>query len=396
MTLAIERLSKRYGDERALDDVSLSVDAGELVGLLGPSGCGKTTLVQTIAGHVSPTAGSVLLRGEDVTNRPPERRRVGVVFQQSTLFPHMTVGENVAYGLEATGMSHDTCEDRVEEYLDLVGLDSRHGAYPAELSGGQQRRVELARALAPQPDVLLLDEPLSALDRRLRMRLREEIGRIQRETGVTTIFVTHDQEDAMALADRLVVMHAGQVAGAGPSRELYESPPTEFVAEFLGRTNALPGSLDGGDPPTLSVAGTSLDVRLEVTSDAERAVTVHARPRHLSLGTGGDVEATDAWSAERTAAFPVTISRVLDRGTKYDLVCRVDGYEDFVVERRSDPPAVGESHPLSIPADDLVVFDAETGERIPRTASDSERSFDTQSDGAGGDAEEGVRSSELR
>lgn len=398
MTLAIEGLSKHYGDERALDDVSLAVDSGELVALLGPSGCGKTTLVQAIAGHVSPTTGTVTLRGEDVIERPPERRRVGVVFQQSTLFPHMTVAENVAYGLKGNGMAADRREERVADYLDLVGLDGRHGAYPGELSGGQQRRVELARALAPQPDVLLLDEPLSALDRSLRTRLRDEIGRIQRETGVTTLFVTHDQEEAMALADRLVVMHDGQVAGAGPPRELYESPPTEFVAAFLGRTNTLEGTVVGEDPVNLSVAGYPIRVRQPNPSDVGREVTVHARPRHLSLTPRDDARATDTYSTEQHSALtlPVTVSRVIDRGTRYDLVCRVDGNDEFVVERRSDPPRVGDSRMLSIPADDLLVFDAKTGKRIPTKALELTGEFGTQSDVAGEEVDDGVRSSDVR
>ncbi|MCL9815078.1 ABC transporter ATP-binding protein [Natranaeroarchaeum aerophilus] len=398
MTLAIDGLSKRYGDEHALEDVSLSVESGELVALLGPSGCGKTTLVQAVAGHLSPTTGTVTLRDTDVTDRPPERRRVGVVFQQSTLFPHMTVAENVAYGLKGHGIASDRRDERVREYLDLVGLDGRDGAYPSELSGGQQRRVELARALAPQPDVLLLDEPLSALDRSLRTRLRDEIGRIQRETGVTTLFVTHDQEEAMALADRLVVMNDGQVAGVGQPRELYESPSTEFVAEFLGRTNILEGAICGADPATLSVAGRPGRVRQPVPSDADRAVTIHARPRHLALSGRDDARRTDASSMEQNSvlSFPVTVSRVIDRGTRYDLVCRTDEDVEFVVERRSDPPSVGEPRWLSISVDDLLLFDAETGKRIPTGAVESIRGFATQSEGAGGDAEEDALSSDVR
>lgn len=396
MTLVVDELSKRYGKELALDDVSLSVDSSELVGVLGPSGCGKTTLVQTIAGHLSPSAGTVTLRGEAVTERPPEHRQVGVVFQQSTLFPHMTVAENVAYGLEATGMGTDRRDERVREYLDLVGLDGRDGAYPDELSGGQQRRVELARALAPQPDVLLLDEPLSALDRSLRTRLRDEIGRIQRQTGVTTIFVTHDQEEAMALADRLVVMHDGQVAGIGQPRQLYESPPNTFVAGFLGRTNTLTGSIDGEGPATLSTAGASLNIDRVTTSDATRAVTVNVRPRHLSFRPRENGEDTDACSAGGTAVFTVTVSGVIDRGTKYDIVCRTDGTDELIVECRSEPPAVGTSWGLSIPAEDLLVFDAETGERIPIAVSGPDRPADGQSEGAGGAAEEDALSSDVR
>ncbi|MFC7115080.1 ABC transporter ATP-binding protein [Natronoarchaeum sp. GCM10025703] len=388
MILDVDSVSKRYGDDIAIDDVSLTVDSGELVGLLGPSGCGKTTLVQAIAGHVRPTAGTVSLRGEAVTEEPPEQRQVGLVFQQSTLFPHMTVAENVAYGLEATGMDPERRAERVSKHLDLVGLDGRREAYPAELSGGQQRRVELARALAPGPDILLLDEPLSALDRTLRTRLRDEIGRIQRATGVTTLFVTHDQEEAMALADRLVVMDDGQIAGAGPPRELYESPPNSFVADFLGRSNVLRAPVDGSDPLTLSVGGRDLQFEPAGDSTTGDAVTVRARPRGLNLAVPDDPDAT--------LSVPVTVTRISDRGTRYDLICRTGGDEEFVVEHEAEPPGIGESRTLSIALDDLVVFDDGTGERIDGTLSMPAPATPTaQSDGVGDD-EEGTRSSDFK
>lgn len=397
MTLAIERLSKRYGDERAVDDVSLAVDSDELVGLLGPSGCGKTTLVQAIAGHVTPTAGSVRLRGEDVTDRPPERRRVGIVFQQSTLFPHMTVAENVGYGLEPSDLSAGQRAARVDEYLDLVGLDSRHGAYPDELSGGQKRRVELARALAPQPDILLLDEPLAALDRKLRTRLRDEIGRIQRETGVTTVFVTHDQEEAMALADRLVVMHDGQVAGIGQPRELYEAPPSAFVSEFLGRTNSLDGSVDGTDPATLSVAGESVPVQRPDGTAPGTEVTVHARPRSFSLNrTHAESGPPEEPGTSAELSIRVSVRRVIDRGTRYDLVCHTGSNETLVVQCRSDPPSVGDSRTISIPVEDLLVFDGVAGERVSVEPIEQKSEFVAQSDVVGEKPDDDSRSSDVR
>ncbi len=387
MILDVDSVSKRYGDELAVDDVSLAVDSGELVGLLGPSGCGKTTLVQAIAGHVRPTAGTVSLRGKDVTEEPPEQRQVGLVFQQSTLFPHMTVAENVAYGLEATGMDPGRRVKRVSEHLDLVGLDGRREAYPAELSGGQQRRVELARALAPGPDILLLDEPLSALDRTLRTRLRDEIGRIQRATGVTTLFVTHDQEEAMALADRLVVMDDGQIAGIGGPRDLYESPPNSFVADFLGRSNVLRAPVDGSDPLTLSVGGRDLQFDPATDSPASDTVTVRARPSRLNLAVPDDPDAA--------LSVPVTVTRISDRGTRYDLLCRTDDGEELIVEHEAALPETGESRTLSIALDDLVVFDDGTGERIDGTLSTLAPATPTaQSDGVGD--EEETRSSEFK
>ncbi|MEF8883254.1 MAG: ABC transporter ATP-binding protein, partial [Halapricum sp.] len=259
MTLELDGLTHCYGDEVAVEDVSFGIDAGEIVGLLGPSGCGKTTIVQAIAGHVNPTDGGVRLRGRDVTDNPPETRDVGIVFQEPTLFPHMTVEENVAYGLKPQDIDPAERSETVERYLELVSLGDQREAFPSALSGGQKRRVELARALAPEPDLLLLDEPLSALDRALRERLRKEIARIQRETGVATLYVTHDQETAMGLADRLVVVTEGQVAGVGEPRDLYESPSSPFVAAFLGGSNRLPVTVDANGEFTVESHALAVD-----------------------------------------------------------------------------------------------------------------------------------------
>jgi len=352
MTLDVDGLTHRYGDELAVDDVSFGVSEGELVGLLGPSGCGKTTIVQAIAGHVRPTAGTVRLRGDDVTDAPPEARRVSVVFQRSTLYPHMTVGENVAYGLEARNVEPSRRSELVEEHLELVSLRGQRDAYPAELSGGQQRRAELARALAPRPDVLLLDEPLSALDRTLRDRLRDEIARIQRETGVTTLFVTHDQDDAMALADRLIVMCEGTIAGVGRPRTLYESPPTPFVASFLGRSNAFAATLVETRPPSVSVGGRDVTLR-GANGELPDAgtVTCYVRPEHLSISAPG---------ADGTGpSVPGEVTRVADVGRRYDVTVRIESGDELVVEVPSDPPAVGDAVRVALPAEKTVLFDAD-------------------------------------
>ncbi|ELZ89710.1 ABC transporter ATP-binding protein [Haloferax sulfurifontis] len=240
MRLELDAVSKRYGSATALDSVSLSVDDGEFFTLVGPSGCGKTTTLRCIAGFEAPTEGAVRFDGESMAGVAPESRGVGVVFQNYALFPHLSVGENVAYGLRFTdppgGGSRD---DRVAELLDLVDLAGFEDRDPDSLSGGQQQRVALARALAPGPDLLLLDEPMSALDARLRDRLRRQVKHIQSELGVTTVYVTHDQSEALAVSDRVAVLNRGRVEQVGDPRELYHRPRTRFVAEFLGENNVL-------------------------------------------------------------------------------------------------------------------------------------------------------------
>jgi putative spermidine/putrescine transport system ATP-binding protein/molybdate/tungstate transport system ATP-binding protein len=347
MMLELAGLSHRYDTELAVDELSLCVDAGELVALLGPSGCGKTTVVQAIAGHLRPTTGRVLLRGEDVTDSPPEHRDVGVVFQQSTLFPHMTVRENIAYGLAP--LAPDRPGDRVTESLDLVALAGQGAAYPAQLSGGQRRRAELARALAPRPELLLLDEPLSALDRALREQLREEIARIQRETGVTTLFVTHDQNDAMALADRLVVMNEGRVAGVGPPRRLYQSPPTPFVASFLGRSNTLSATVVGGEPPTIAVGDATVRLPESASFSERTTVTCHVRPGAVTL------DPSDA--GEDSLVLPGAVVRVSDVGHRYDVTVRSQTGETVLVEQSDEPPPAGESVTLGLPREGLTLFE---------------------------------------
>ena len=345
--LELDGLSHRYGSERAVEDVSFAVEPGELVALLGPSGCGKTTVVQAIAGHVAPTSGRVWLRGEDVTGRPPEQRQVGVVFQRPTLFPHMTVRENVAYGLAP--LEIDRVDERVEASLDLVALDGQRTAYPSALSGGQRRRAELARALAPEPDLLVLDEPLSALDRSLRSRLRDEIARVQRETGVTTLFVTHDQTDAMALADRLLVMEEGGVAASGPARTLYQSPPTPFVASFLGRSTTLTADIVAEDPLTLALAGQTVRLQRTATGTEGGTVTCHLRPADIALGPSERADGTLALDAE--------VLDVADLGRRYDVTVQTGQGSELLLEQSTRPPSPGASVTVVLPVDRLTVFE---------------------------------------
>lgn len=239
--VSLSHVGKTYGGVDAVHDFSLTVKQGELVALLGPSGCGKTTTLRMIAGFVLPTAGEIRIGQHNVTEMPPYRRSTGMVFQNYALFPHMTVSQNVGFGLEMRNVARADIKARVLEMLRLVHLDHLLDRYPRQLSGGQQQRVALARALAITPDVLLLDEPLSNLDAKLRHAVRIEIRQLQRKLGLTTIFVTHDQEEALAVADRLVVMNKGRIEQVGTPRELYDSPRTAFIADFMGRANFLRG-----------------------------------------------------------------------------------------------------------------------------------------------------------
>ncbi|MFN7727248.1 MAG: ATP-binding cassette domain-containing protein [Rubrivivax sp.] len=237
--LDIEHLCKRYGNFVALHDIQLQVARGEFVVLLGPSGCGKTTLLRAIAGLEPQDSGRIVHAGRDVSHLPPAQRDYGIVFQSYALFPNLNVGQNVAYGLNTRRAGREAHRQRVDEMLALVGLPGTEHKYPAQLSGGQQQRIALARALATRPDLLLLDEPLSALDAIERLRLRGEIRRLQQTLGVTTLMVTHDQEEALALADRIVVMHAGRIQQVGTPQAVYQAPQNDFVAHFIGRSNLI-------------------------------------------------------------------------------------------------------------------------------------------------------------
>ncbi|GAA1876483.1 ABC transporter ATP-binding protein [Asanoa iriomotensis] len=241
----LEGLRRQFGSLRALDGLDLDMAPGELVALLGPSGCGKTTALRILAGLEDADSGRIVVGGKDIANVPANRRDMGMVFQAYSLFPHLTAAENVEFGLRLRRQNAATRRQRAREVLELVGLGAHGDRYPQQLSGGQQQRVALARALAIQPQVLLLDEPLSALDAKVRVQLREEIRRIQLEVGTTTLFVTHDQEEALAIADRVGVMRAGRLEQIGSPEDIYRSPATPFVAEFVGLSNRLPGRVTG-------------------------------------------------------------------------------------------------------------------------------------------------------
>src|SRR3954449_7475925 len=276
-------LRRTYGTVRALDGLTLSIEPGELVALLGPSGCGKTTALRVLAGLEDADGGRVEVGGRDITAVPTNKRDMGMVFQAYSLFPHMTTRQNVEFGLQLRGVAGARRRARATEMLELVGLETQADRYAHQLSGGQQQRVALARALAIAPQVLLLDEPLSALDAKVRAQLRDEIRRVQREVGTTTLFVTHDQEEALAMADRVGVMSAGQLQQIAPPAELCERPRTAFVAEFVGLTNRLPATAADGRARVIDTEVPLLD-----GSVGSGPVTVLVRPESLLVSPDPD------------------------------------------------------------------------------------------------------------
>ena len=285
----LERVSKLFADVAAVDDLSLDIAEGEFFSLLGPSGCGKTTTLRMIGGFEEPTYGTVYLGGRDVTGLPPYKRDVNTVFQSYALFPHLDVQENVAFGLRRKKVPSDEVQTRVKETLDLVDLVGFEKRKPPQMSGGQQQRVALARALVNHPKVLLLDEPLGALDLKLRKQMQLELKRIQQEVGITFIYVTHDQEEAMTMSNRLAVMRHGKIDQLGAPEEVYEHPATEFVAGFLGASNLLDGTVESttGDVTTvqLETGGQVFVPAAAIPSDANGSVRVGVRPEKITIET---------------------------------------------------------------------------------------------------------------
>ncbi len=353
-------LTKQFGPVVAVDAISLDIGAGEFFSLLGPSGCGKTTTLRMVGGFELPTSGRVELRGRDVTGEPPERRPVNMVFQSYALFPHLSVFDNVAFGLRRRKAPNEETRRRVGAVLELVRLTGFDRRGPAELSGGQQQRVALARALVCEPTVLLLDEPLGALDLKLRRQLQVELKRIQVEVGITFVYVTHDQEEALALSDRIAVMNGGRVEQLGSPEELYDRPATQFVADFIGTTNLLAGTVASVTPGG-AIIDLGADGRCIVDADtltAGSAVELAVRPEALQLVPGPAATATVGHGETATPRLRGTIEQSAYLGTSISYQVRTDGGRRIsaTVPRGGDRIAAGTPVEIRWRSEDALVL----------------------------------------
>jgi putative spermidine/putrescine transport system ATP-binding protein len=361
-SVRLEKLSKRYSDADVVQGVDLAIDEGELVVLLGPSGCGKTTTLRMIAGFVQPSAGHVRIAGEVVDHLPPRSRNIGMVFQDYALFPNMPVWENIAFGLQERKAARDAIAGRVDKMLRLIRMEAFGERYPIQLSGGQQQRVALARALAYEPRVLLMDEPLGALDQKLREDMQREFGRIQKSLGITTIFVTHDQQEAMALADRIVVMNAGRIEQAGRPEELYGDPRTLFIATFIGRSNRLAGAVERHDRSGMArvrlSSGETILARLATPEIAAgSAVACVVRPERLRLTHAND-------QADAANLVSVRARQRSFFGSTVDFVVETSAGEEVVVQATPTEATTlsdGGATALRFAPADCICFPAEAG-----------------------------------
>jgi len=356
--LELTGVQKQFsGGVLAVEDFNLAAERGEFVSFLGPSGCGKTTTLRMIAGFEQPSAGTIRIDGADMTYVAPNKRHVGMVFQSYALFPNMTVAGNIGFGLKLQHRAADAIDKRVAELLELIHLEGRGDRYPYQLSGGQQQRVALARALAIEPSVLLLDEPLSALDAKIRVALRVEIRDIQRKLGITTVYVTHDQEEALELSDRIVVMSEGRVEQVGTPFEIYNFPATDFVASFVGTLNTVPAKIVDAAGRRLSLAGIEVRTSSNVTGGAGTAVTVAIRPEMISIGPGGGGDADGGNQLQATVQDVAFLGAVVRVRTSLS-----DG-SSVSVDTFNNPnlavPAAGSMTTLRFPPEAVLVLGRE-------------------------------------
>jgi len=339
--VTLDKVVKRYGQIEVVRGVDLTIEEGELVVLLGPSGCGKTTTLRMIAGFIEPSSGEIRMGAEVVNRKPPRLRNLGMVFQDYALFPNMTVAGNIAFGLEERRVPAAQRTARVEAMLAMIRMEHLAGRYPSELSGGQQQRVALARALAYEPAVLLMDEPLGALDQKLREEMQREFARIQRGVGITTIFVTHDQQEAMMLADRIVVMNGGVIEQAGTAEALYNRPASLFIADFIGRSNKFQGvveRLEGGEAQIRLGGGALIRTAAPAGVAAKAQVTCVVRPENLHAGR-----------ADLDNAVEARILRRSFLGDSVDIMLEFDGREEIILKAgRADLSILPENGRLTL------------------------------------------------
>lgn len=348
--LKLEGLKKSFGKTSVVEDFDLNIGKGEFVSLLGPSGCGKTTVLRMVAGFETPSAGRIAIENDDITDLRPSQRNIGLVFQSYALFPNMSVAQNVAFGLKVARLDKSLIDQRVREMLTLIGLSTLGGRYPFELSGGQQQRVALARALAVRPRVLLLDEPLSALDAKIRVSLRKEIRDIQRELGITTIFVTHDQEEALSISDRVVVMNQGRAEQVGPPHEIYNRPTTRFVANFVGTLNTFEAVVKDSKTGVVSIGDTVVQLaKGNLVQNKNDSVTLALRPEALQLGRQGAPAVT----------LSATIEDVQFLGSVIRLRAAIAGQSvslDTFNRQDAVPPSIGSTTHIAFQPSDLILL----------------------------------------
>ncbi|WAX97086.1 ABC transporter ATP-binding protein [Aminobacter sp. NyZ550] len=348
--LSIQSVKKSFGNVAVVKDFNLDVGAGEFVSFLGPSGCGKTTMLRIVAGFEEPSAGKVLIGGKDVTGLKPNQRNIGMVFQAYALFPNLTVAQNIGFGLKVAGVAKAEAQARIQEMLNIIKLPDFGDRYPYQLSGGQQQRIALARALAPKPKLLLLDEPLSALDAKVRISLREEIRSIQKKLGITTIFVTHDQEEALSMSDRIVVMNEGRADQTGTPFEIYNRPSTKFVANFVGTLNVLEGTISDAASGTVKINAEEIGLKGKLNgSKSGDTLSLALRPEAISLGrkAGNDSSLTGQIA---DVHFLGSVIRV--RVGVGQNVVSLDTFNNS----STPPPVVGEKTEISFSSGDVLVL----------------------------------------